>query len=250
MLLLEQRNRMGDSRMKRNNYARMQQTIRKSVYVVLVGTLFLTTTGCQKAQETLTQVRQELRQEIALEQVEQQAQEVTPINRLEIPSMEELLQDEIHIEETYEPVQTMGMPIQEITVALYFADTAGESLVKTEKRIPKVEGLARATIETLLEGPDANSGLVSAIPEGAQLLDINVKAEEKKCIVDFSQELRNHLKKGSKSEQLAVYAITNTLCQFPAIEQVEFRIEGQSVETLAGKTSLGKAVTANAQIVK
>ena len=65
--------------MKRNNYARMQQTMRKGVYVVLVGTLFLTTTGCQKAQETLTQVRQELRQEIALEQSEQQTKEVTPI---------------------------------------------------------------------------------------------------------------------------------------------------------------------------
>lgn len=68
--------------------------------------------------------------------------------------------------------------------------------------------------------------------------------------MDFSQELRNQLASSSKSEELAIYSIANTLCQFATIEQVEFRIEGQTVTTLAGGTDLSKAVAANAALVQ
>ncbi|MBQ5659543.1 MAG: GerMN domain-containing protein, partial [Peptococcaceae bacterium] len=134
-------------------------------------------TGCSEAQQTIMEMRQELRQEIALEDATDTQQQ-----KPSVPSVDEIMSntgaDDIRIEETYEPVRTMGTPIQEITVALYFADAAGDKLVKTEKAIPKVEGMARATVETLLEGPNS-SGMVSVIPEGTQLLDINVKQEQK-----------------------------------------------------------------------
>lgn len=226
--------------------------VRGALIVMTAGALLMLS-GCTEARETMIQMRQELRQEVAMEnqdKAQTDTQNDVQQNRLEVPSVDEMMQDDIRIEETYEPVQTMGTPVQEIAVTLYFADASGEKLVKTEKRIPKVEGMARATIESLLEGPDANSGLVSAIPEGTQLLDINVKQEEKKCIVDFSQELRNQLGSGSNSEQLAVYSIANTLCQFDSIEEVEFRIEGQTVATLAGDVNLSEAVSANVSIVK
>lgn len=220
---------------------------------VLMLLVLCVASGCTEAQETLMQMRQELREEIALEHAgdtQSGTADDTRQNPLTVPSVDEIVRDDITIEETYEPVQTMSTPVQEITVALYFADAAGEKLVKTEKRIPKVEGMARATIETLLEGPDANSGLVSAIPSGTQLLDINVKSEDKKCIVDFSQELRNQLAVDNNREQLAVYSVVNTLCQFDSIEEVEFRIEGQSIATLAGGLNLSKTVSANAEIVR
>lgn len=231
----------------------MKNSIKKGMTGVLMLLVLCVASGCTEAQETLMQMRQELREEIALEHAgdtQSGTADDTRQNPLTVPSVDEIVRDDITIEETYEPVQTMSTPVQEITVALYFADAAGEKLVKTEKRIPKVEGMARATIETLLEGPDANSGLVSAIPSGTQLLDINVKSEDKKCIVDFSQELRNQLAVDNNREQLAVYSVVNTLCQFDSIEEVEFRIEGQSVATLAGGLNLSKTVSANAEIVR
>ena len=189
-----------------------------------------TMSGCTEAKETMMQMRQELRQEIALEDdsTPQSEQKQTPLT---VPSVEDIVKDDITIEETYEPVQTMGMPVQEITVALYFADAAGENLVKTEKAIPKVEGMARATIETLLEGPDANSGMQQIIPSGTQLLDINVKPDEKRCIVDFSHELGAAAGESPDTNE-ALESIARTLCQFDSIETVEFRIEGQRVAVL------------------
>lgn len=200
--------------------------------------------GCNRASETLSQLKQDLKQDVALNTTDGE-NNASQENQLEVPDP-----NDITIEETYEPVQTMGDAVQEVTVSLYFADANQEKLVKTEKSIPKVEGMARATIETLLEGPDAGSNLVAAVPSGTQLLDINVKPDEKKCIVDFSQELRNQLASSSNSEELAIYSIANTLCQFATIDEVEFRIEGQTITTLAGAYDLSKAVTANAAIVQ
>lgn len=199
--------------------------------------------GCNRASETLSQLKQDFKQDVAWNVAEEDSGQQA--NQLEVPDP-----NDITIEETYEPVQTIGEAVQEITVSLYFADADRQKLVKTEKQIPKVEGMARATVETLLEGPDPDSGLVAAVPSGTQLLDINVKPDEKKCIVDFSQELRNQLASSGNSEELAIYSIANTLCQFATIEEVEFRIEGQTVTTLAGGTDLSKAVAANAALVQ
>ncbi len=215
----------------------------KKLWSVLLITILLLigATGCDRASETLADLKQDFKQSVALNEAEESAEP----NKLEVPDP-----DDITIEETYEPVQTIGEPVQEMTVSLYFADADRQQLVKTEKRIPKVEGMARATLETLLEGPDQSSGLVAAVPGGTQLLDINVKPDEKRCIVDLSQEMRNQLASGDTSEQLAIYSIANTLCQFDTIEEVEFRIEGQTVTTLVGSSDLSKAVTANAAIVR
>ncbi len=210
--------------------------------VLLAALVLAGTTGCDRASETLSELKQDFKQDVALEN---NADKTNRQNHLEVPDPED-----ITIEETYEPVQTIGNPVPEVTISLYFADASQKQLVKTERQIPKVEGMARATLETLLEGPEEASGLVAAVPSGTQLLDINIKSDEKRCIVDFSQELRNQLSKTDGSEQLAVYSIANTLCQFDTIEEVEFRIEGQTVTTLAGDADLSKAVSANADIVR
>lgn len=148
--------------------------------------------------------------------------------------------------EVSDPV--FNQPIEFKTVVLYFGSADGEHLVGIEKEIPKVEGIARETINALIEGPDFQSGLLPTIPAGTSLLDINVK-EDGLCIVDFSKEIVSNLPGGQKNEQLTVYSIVNTLCQFPTIEQVEFRVEGQKMDTLLGYVQLDPAVSANAEIV-
>lgn len=184
-------------------------------------------TGCSKAGETLAQLKNDLRQEVNAPAPKQE-EFLTKTEEIPEPEIPDL--DDLTIEETYEPVQTSGS-LQSggagIEVSLYFTDADGENLVEKKTKIPKVEGLARATIETLLTGPDKDSELKSAIPQGTELLDINIRAEEKLCIVDFSSELLDSLEDSGVSEKIVFESITKTLCQFPSIEKVEFRIEGQ-----------------------
>lgn len=153
---------------------------------------------------------------------------------------------DINTPEALDPVITE--PSEYKTVLLYFGSSDGEHLVAVEKEVAKVEGIARQTINALIEGPDFQSGLLPTIPAGTGLLDINIK-EDGLCIVDFSEELVANMPGGQLNEQLTVYSVANTLCQFPTVEKVEFRVSGKKMDTLLGHVNLSPAVTANTKLV-
>lgn len=158
--------------------------------------------------------------------------------------LDEIIVDTPNLEE---PV-IVSPPAETKDVLLYFASADGKNLVEVEREIAKVEGVARATLNALLEGPDFQSGLLPSVPVGTRLLDINVK-EDGLCIVDFSSDIIANMSGGADGEKLAVYAITNTLCQFPTVDRVEFRVEGQKMDSLLGYTNLEPTVSANATLI-
>lgn len=129
----------------------------------------------------------------------------------------------------------------ELKVELYFERQDGRGLAIEEREIPKVEGIARATVEELLKGPGDNK-LVSPFPPGTCLLDINIKPNGN-CVIDLS----SHIKKvrGAHGESLAVYSIVNTLSQFPSVDTVTFLVEGETVETIGGHLNTAEPVTAD-----
>jgi germination protein M len=155
---------------------------------------------------------------------------------------------EVDINSPQIPDPVVTAPTDFKTVLLYFGSADGEHLVAVEKEVPKVEGIARQTINALIEGPDFQSGLLPTIPAGTSLLDINIK-EDGLCIVDFSEELVANMPGGQLNEQLTVYSIANTLCQFPTVDRIEFRVNGSKMNTLLGHVSLDPAVTANTKLV-
>ena len=134
-----------------------------------------------------------------------------------------------------------------VDVVLYFADQGGDLLVPEKREIIMVPGLARATVEELINGPK-DKGLARTIPEGAKLLDINI--EKGLCRLDFSQELKDNHWGGSSGELLTVYSIVDTLTQFPTVKEVEILIEGQKIDSLAGHMDLSVPVTRNNQVIK
>jgi len=130
---------------------------------------------------------------------------------------------------------------EKIEIQLYFADSQGKKLVMEERDIAKAEGIARRTMEELLKGP-ANVESVQVIPDGTRLLDINVKPDGL-CIVDLSSEARGVM--NEEQEKLMIYAVANTLSQFPTIKEVSFMIDGQKVDQIAGYMNLSSPVEAN-----
>lgn len=128
--------------------------------------------------------------------------------------------------------------METLSLQLYFANVDSTKLVVEDRKIEKVEGIARRTVEELLKGP-ARKEYISVFPEGTHLLDINVRPDGT-CIVDLSHEVS--LVDNQQQEKLMVFAITNTLSQFPTIEKVKFRIDGKDVETLGGYIQLGNGV--------
>ena len=140
-----------------------------------------------------------------------------------------------------EPVRGAG---EAITIQLWFSDSNGRTLIAEEREISRYEGIARATINELINGPNVNSVLLPTIPVGTVLRDINVRSDGL-VIVDFSRELISNHIGGTTAEALTVYSIVNTLTQFPTVDRVQFLVEGQFVESLAGHMDLSQAISSS-----
>lgn len=136
---------------------------------------------------------------------------------------------------------------QKVAVALYFADQNGDYLISEQREITMQQGLARATVQELIDGP-RTKGLSRTIPDGTKLKDINI--EEGLCTVDLSREFRDNHWGGSSGELLTVYSLVDTLTQFSTIERVEVLVEGQKIDTLAGHMDLSAPVYRNSEIIK
>lgn len=154
-----------------------------------------------------------------------------------------------------EPLMVLDPPVDPVVfvdemklISLYFADPLTEKLVVEEREIPKVTGLARATVEELIKGP-LSLGLEAALPAGTRLLDINVR-EDGLAIVDFSADLIKDLPVTVSAEKLAVYSIVNTLTQFPTVQEVEMRVEGKKLETLLGYLQFADNLTRDLSLLQ
>ncbi|HHV16120.1 MAG TPA: GerMN domain-containing protein [Gelria sp.] len=142
-------------------------------------------------------------------------------------------------EKEVKPGQNSEIADQElIAVKLYFVGSDGKSLVMEERSIAKTESMARNTLQELIKGPAENENL-SAIPEGTRLRDINLKPDGL-CIVDLSSQAQQV--SSGEQEKLMVYAIANTLGQFPTVKDVTFMIDGQRVDTIAGYLDLSNSI--------
>ncbi len=168
-------------------------------------------------------------------QVESENEEITPPveeSELQVPAAEK--KDEV-----------VGKGKQ---IMLYFISADGSSLTKQERTISITESIARKTIEELIKGPDEGSGLLASLPEGTELLDINIKSDGL-CIVDFSNDLVYNHPGGAQNEELTVYSIVNTLTQFSSVKEVKILVNGCEIETLAGHLDISETMSRNEDII-
>lgn len=142
------------------------------------------------------------------------------------------------------PGDQLNPAVETMDIRLYFLETGGNRLVQEDRTVEKTKAIARKSLEELIKGPGLQQHS-ALFPAGTRLLDINIKSEQQLCIVDFSQEIRTV---APDKEKYLVYAIANTLGQFPTIRQVSFMVNGQKINSLAGAMDLSKPVKANYSI--
>jgi Spore germination protein len=137
------------------------------------------------------------------------------------------------------PANEQQDPAEMIAIKLYFIDSKQHQLAAEERKIGKVQGIARETMQELIKGP-SGSEYIAVFPAGTRLLDINIKPDGL-CIVDLSGEA-NKIDKETGS--LMVQAVARTLGQFASIKKVSFMINGESVTSLGGVVDVARPVQA------
>lgn len=116
-------------------------------------------------------------------------------------------------------------------ILLYFASADGSSLEAETRRIPKQVGIARATVNELIAGPQ-DPDLSPTLPVGVVLEDIDITAGV--CTVDFSGDFLANLLEDETAQRLALYSVVNTLSQFDTVEYVQILVDGQTIGSVAG----------------
>ncbi|MGB9976018.1 GerMN domain-containing protein [Thermovenabulum sp.] len=112
-------------------------------------------------------------------------------------------------------------------------------LVPVTKSIPRVEGIAKAAIENLIDREEirtqlSDKGLKPTLPENTRILGMTIK--DGVARVDFCKEFLNF--KDKMGEKIALLSLVYTLTEFPTINKVELMVEGKSIKKSTFGTKL------------
>lgn len=125
-----------------------------------------------------------------------------------------------------------GEDDSQLTYEVWFV--VGDKIFAEHRTAPSTQAVAALAMESLLAGPigpEAESGDTTAIPESTKLRGIAIK--DGVATVDLSDEFDSG--GGSAGMFLRLAQVVFTLTQFPTVQGVEFRIEGEPVDIFSGE---------------
>ncbi len=141
---------------------------------------------------------------------------------------------------------------QNATLNMYFSNYKGTALVEVPVEITydATIPLEQLAIEQLMKGPYSIEGInkksvLPTIPAGTRLNNVTVK--ENTCYVDFSSDFLN--KRKSVTSDVAIYSVVNTLVELPAINKVQFSIDGGQVLEYSDSVGFGEPFERNLDLV-
>lgn len=117
---------------------------------------------------------------------------------------------------------------QTVDVEVWFARGA-PGLFGTLRGTESTPAVGTAAMEELLVGPrgaETEAGVFTAIPEGTELLDLDIS--DGTATVDLSSEFEDG--SGSSGENMRLAQVVYTLTQFPTVDDVVLEIEGERIE--------------------
>ncbi|MDI7247316.1 MAG: GerMN domain-containing protein [Bacillota bacterium] len=139
-------------------------------------------------------------------------------------------------------------PAAEVTV--YYARTAQTDsyLVPVRATVPAGTDAMRGALELLAKGPAPETGLERLIPEGTRVLGVSTSGDL--ATADFSSEIRTRFPGGSRTEELLVWSIVNTLTEFPGIARVQILVDGKREESIGGHVGIDAPLERNPGLIR
>lgn len=133
-----------------------------------------------------------------------------------------------------EPPTTVTTAPADGTIKVNVYYSRDEKMSAHARVLPRTEGVGAAAVKALLQGPTAQereAGVFSAIPEGTTFLGLDI--ENGIATVDLSREYASG--GGSLSMAMRLAEVVFTLTQFPTVQGVSFKLDGEPVEVFGGE---------------
>lgn len=115
---------------------------------------------------------------------------------------------------------------QYATLTLYFANEAGDHLVKETRRVPYSTNipLERVVVEQLMKGPKED-GHYAVLPDTMNVL--SVTTSDRIAYVNFDKSFKDSAL-SSVAEQIPIYAVVDSITTNCKVDKVQFSINGES----------------------
>ena len=114
-------------------------------------------------------------------------------------------------------------------VVIYFPDRKGLRLKAVRRAVPAGGFAIDTAVRSLLQGPQAGEELLPVVPEGTRLLGLVVTGGQ--AYLNLSQEFGS----GTEGDGLEpLFAIVNSLTEFPEVVRVFIMVEGRPLQTYRG----------------
>ena len=136
--------------------------------------------------------------------------------------------------ETGSESETVPPPANKATVTYQVWFTQGETLHVAKRTQNATQRIGTAALEALFEGPDsfeAESGVGTAVPQGTQLLGLTIN--DGIATADLTSEFESG--GGSLAMFLRLAQVVCTLDQFPTVDGVLFKLDGEPVDVFSGE---------------
>ena len=155
-------------------------------------------------------------------------------------------------EDDYAPAPPSDLNEEYRLSKFYYPEKEKKLLIPVTRKIPYQEGIARATVEELVDQPQLRellkkANLVPALPEGTEVIGMAINDHTAR--INFNAHFLDY---PEEEERLVLGSLQGTLKQFSDIEKVQVLIEGSILEEFPGGTSgkspLGPASRINLEV--
>lgn len=159
----------------------------------------------------------------------------------EFEIVEDVVGEEVAEEPVIETVTVNAEQAKMTDILAYYEDEDG-FVVPVNTKIPWEEGIAKATLRSMVVGSEAEqkiaqSNLHGVLPEGTEIRGMAIK--DGLCRIDFGKNILNT--SSIEQEENMISAITYTLTEFPTINKVELLVEGQALASLSKGYAINSA---------
>jgi len=143
------------------------------------------------------------------------------------------------------PAGIQKVPEETRSVTIFFGDGKAEGFVSETREVPVVqefEEQVKLVVGELIKGSH-DKDRMSAIPEGAALLQVFWVEDTQLLILDFNGAFTANHPGGSTGEYYTISTILKTVStNFPQVGKVQFLVEGNAIESIAGHFAADKPI--------
>lgn len=143
---------------------------------------------------------------------------------------------------------------EEVTLTLYFANAAGDGLIKVNRTMHYNTNIAleKLVVEQLISGPieQKNKEIAQTIfpslnPE-IKIIGVNIK--DSICYVNMNDSFLTTI--NNVTTETAIYSLVNSLTELPGVLKVQFAVEGETDLMLGEKYTLSTLFERNQNLVR